>query len=243
MPKIKAELIFEKKGGVEVTSSKQQTNKWICRCNDTNRLAQETGKAALLGKMPQAAYPLQSTAHYLDDIYDVAKAKEMVLNLPSASAQSFLQHNIIDATLKDSKRRSVIVLDGEEVDLRTTSSNRSRNNGLTTMQSPVSISVTYDSSTSSKHKPSENEDAKIKMMKRRAAKYMHATKRPSVMSIEEKSERAAAIKVNKLYCAIIEENKSKEEVDAIKDALDDDEAFCSQKYNECFMNIFGYPDE
>ena len=63
------------------------------------------------------------------------------------------------------------------------------------------------------------------------------------MSIEEKSERAAAIKVNKLYCAIIEENKSKEEVDAIKDALDDDEAFCSQKYNECFMNIFGYPDE
>ena len=87
----------------------------------------------MLGKTPLAAHSSQSTARYLDDIYDVAKAKEMVLNLPSASAQSFLQSNIIDATLKDSKRRSVIVLDGEEVDLRTTSGNHSQNDILTTM--------------------------------------------------------------------------------------------------------------
>ena len=81
-------------------------------------------------------------------------------------------------------------------------------------------------------------------MKKRAAKFMHGKKRPNNMSAEEKGERSAAIKVTKLYSQIISGNKGEEEVEAIKNTLDDEhEVFCSQKYNECFMNIYGFTDE
>ena len=250
VPKIKSELLLEKetKNNVQVASSKQQANEWIARCNNTGRLVQETGKAALLGKTPLAAHPSESTEQYLNEIYDVAKAKDMVLNLPSSSASSYLKKNIVNPMLIDPARRSVIVLDGEEVDLRTTSGNRSRNNGLTTMEAPVSIDLFSSSSSSSiqiesKRKSNEDSDSKIKRMKKRAGKFMHGTKRPSAMSAEEKGERAAAIKVSKLYSKILAEDKSEEEVEAIKNALDDDEAFGSQTYNECFMNIFGFAEE
>ena len=81
-------------------------------------------------------------------------------------------------------------------------------------------------------------------MRERVAKFMHSTKRPNDMSAEEKGEHSAAIKVTKLYSQIISRNKGEEEVEAIKNNLDDEhEVFCSQQYNKCFMNIYGFTDE
>ena len=46
-------------------------------------------------------------------------------NIPSRAAASFLKENGINPMLLDPTRRSAIEIDGEEVDLRTTSGNRS----------------------------------------------------------------------------------------------------------------------
>ena len=49
VPKIKAELIFEKRVVLKLLRrSSRETNN--CRYNETGHLAQETGKASLLGK-------------------------------------------------------------------------------------------------------------------------------------------------------------------------------------------------
>ena len=137
----------------------------------------------------------------------------MLINLPSTSASTYLKNNVVNPIIHDTNRRSVIVVDGKEVDLRTASKNRSTNNKLSNMvseESPISIATSSSSSSSSiqfvgsiviKEKESDS-DAMLKRMRKRASKFMHPTERPTLMTENEKIERSAAIKVNKLYSQI-----------------------------------------
>ena len=62
----------------------------------------------------------------------------------------------------------------------------------------------------------------IKRMKRRSASFMYGNKRPSEMSMTR--------------------GNAEEEVEGIRNAIGDesDVEFDSQKYNECFINIYGF---
>ena len=63
------------------------------------------------------------------------------------------------------------------------------------------------------------------------------------MNEEQKEERSAAIRVDKLYSNILVEGKAEEHVETISNALGEEgELFDSQKYNDCFMNIYGYSE-
>ena len=253
VPKIRAELLLQKEGAPKPSSSKQDALEWMGRADKAGALAQTSASESLFGKSPLASISTTSKAAYLKEIFDVSKAKDMLHNLPSSSASTYMQNSVITPLLHDHRRRSVIVIDGQEVDLRTSSSNRFSNNNLIKIdddESPISISGSATSSSSSSsiidcttmksdHQVKSESDPLIKRMKKRASKFLHPTKRPSSMTETEKEERVAACKVNKLYSAILSEGRAEEEVESIKNSLGEIE-FDSQQYNDCFMNIYGY---
>ena len=220
----------------------------------------ESAKDVLFGKKPiRPTTPVHSD-RYLRDIFGYGKAKDMVLNGPSRAAEEYVTQNVINPTLHDPSRPSVVIIDGGEVNLRTyknsASKNRKNNNGLTDMEDTICIESMESSSSNSTtnssvqivptvtHAKSFTQSSdRIKRMKRRSAKYMHGQKRPSCMKEEQKEECSAAIRVDKLYSNILVEGKAEEHVETISNALGEEgELFDSQKYNDCFMNIYGYSE-
>ena len=254
VPKIRAELLLEKHGDPKVSTSKEDALGWMARANSAGKLAQASASEALFGKSPLASINTTSKAAYLKEIFDVSKAKDMLHNLPSSAASSYMKNSIITPLLHNPRRRSVIVIDGQEVDLRTASTNRFTNNNLIHVDddSPISISSSTSSSSTSSvidctkttiptvhAKIKKESDVLVKRMKKRASLFLHPTKRPSSMTEAEKEERVAAVKVNKLYSSILSEGRADEEVESIQHSMGNVE-FNSQTYNECFMNIYGF---
>jgi hypothetical protein len=85
---------------------------------------------------------------------------------------------------------------------------------------------------------------KIKRMRKRAHKKMNSLKRASQMTVEEKEDRKAAKIVDLHYAKILGEGNCKDEIEKIANSLsDDDYPFDSQQYNDCMMNLHGYPSD
>lgn len=64
------------------------------------------------------------------------------------------------------------------------------------------------------------------------------------MTVEEKEDRKAAKIVDLYYAKILGEGNCKDEIEKIANSLSDDEhPFNSQQYNDCMMNLHGYPSD
>ena len=68
---------------MKVLSSKDEVMKWIDRANNTGSLSQRSARETIFGAVPLASINSTSKAAYLQEIYDVSKAKDILINLPS----------------------------------------------------------------------------------------------------------------------------------------------------------------
>ena len=229
----------------------EDVQQWLKRAHDTGDLA-KANAMQILTSGSVGAISEDSTRAYLEDISGVSKATSMVQRRPGHQAEEYIMNNVVNAVLLNPNRPSVICLDGTEIDLRTTptsstaSSARTRNNKLKPM--PIVQEEPKKSPWSNKV-VAENDEFNNKMMRmqKRLGKYMHGAKRLKQMSEDEKEERSAAIKANKLYSDIIKGGDAKGEIRTISNALEaanelEDGEFDSQKYNDCFMNINAFED-
>ena len=112
VPKIRAEWLLEKEGSPKASSSKQDALGWIGRADKAGMLAQTSAKEAIFGKSPLASISSTSKAAYLKEIFDVSKAKNMLHNLQSYYASTYMQNSVITPLLHDHRRQSVIIIYG-----------------------------------------------------------------------------------------------------------------------------------
>ena len=114
-----------------------------------------------------------------------------------------------------------------------------------TMTSPDDSSI--EMTVVSKHKSTSTklDYERVTRMKKQASKKLHVTKSLKKMSEEEKEDRKAAQKTVKLYEEMLSNGTSATEIESIKYGLgeDDNVAFCSETYNDAYMNMYGYDEE
>ena len=89
------------------------------------------------------------------------------------------------------------------------------------------------------------DDERVTRMKKHASKKLHVTKRFKNMTDEEKEDRSAAQRTEKLYDKILANGTSATEIVSLQNGLGDDDnvSFCSEKYNDAYMNMYGYVEE
>ena len=243
------------KGVAKVPTPVDMAKEWMRNAHDSGVLARKATEMAFLGEGTQE----ESQLRYFEDIQSHNKGMTLVKKIPTVPAAAYLTDTIYNKVMPDPKKSGLIYLDGTEIDLRTknpsekASTSRARNNGLKPMPKNVEVTVIdHDDEPPTKVKVSkvavdEESNAKIQRMQKKLGKYMHGTKRQKHLSEEEKEEKAAAIKVNNLYSEVIKEGCAAGKLTTIKNSLEADNVmgdgeFNSQKYNDCFMNIYGFDE-